>query len=120
MALKYLMDENVTPIYATQLRRKRPDLVIWAVGDIGTPPKSTLDPDILIWCEENGFILVTNNRKSMPVHLADNMAEGRHIPGIFILNSDLSIGQNIEELILIAEGSFDDEYQDRIIHLPLT
>ncbi|MEG3924777.1 hypothetical protein [Microcoleus sp. T3_D1] len=23
MALKYLMDENVTPIYATQLRRKR-------------------------------------------------------------------------------------------------
>jgi len=44
----------------------------------------------------------------------------RCIPGIFILNSDLSIGQNIEELILIAEGSFDDEYQDRIIHLPLT
>ena len=83
MALKYLMDENVTPIYATQLRRKRP----------GTPPKSTLDPDILIWCEDNGFILVTNNRKSMPVHLADNMAESRHIPGIFVLNSDLSIGK---------------------------
>lgn len=120
MALKYLMDENVTPIYATQLRRKRPDLVVWAVGDIGTPPKSTLDPEILIWCEDNAFILVTNNRKSMPVHLADNMAVGRHIPGIFVLNSDLSIGQNIEELILIADGSFDDEYQDQIVHLPLT
>jgi hypothetical protein len=120
MALKYLMDENVTPIYATQLRRKRPDLVVWAVGDIGTPPKSTLDPDILIWCEDNRFILVTNNRKSMPVHLTDNMADGRHIPGIFVLNSDLSIGQNIEELILIADGSFDDEYQDQIVHLPLT
>lgn len=120
MALKYLMDENVTPIYATQLRRKRPDLVVWAVGDIGTPPKSTLDPDILIWCEDNSFILVTNNRKSMPVHLADNMADGRYIPGIFVLNSELSIGQNIEELILIADGSFDDEYQDRIVHLPLT
>ncbi len=36
MALKYLMDENVTPIYATQLRRKRSDLVVWSVGDIGT------------------------------------------------------------------------------------
>jgi hypothetical protein len=41
MALKYLMDENVTPIYTTQLRRKRPDLVVWAVGEINTPPKST-------------------------------------------------------------------------------
>ena len=27
---------------------------------------------------------------------------------------------NIDELILIADGSFDDEYQAQIIHLPLT
>jgi hypothetical protein len=56
----------------------------------------------------------------MPVHLSDHMAEGGHIPGIFVLNPDLSIEQNIEELILITDGSFDDEYQDQIIHLPLT
>jgi hypothetical protein len=56
----------------------------------------------------------------MPVHLTDHIAEGRHIPGIFILNLDLTIGQNIEQLILIADGSFDDEYQDQIVHLPLT
>ncbi|WP_231295498.1 hypothetical protein [Gloeocapsa sp. PCC 7428] len=42
------------------------------------------------------------------------------IPGIFLLNPSLSIGENIDELILIAEGSFDDEYQDQIIHLPMT
>jgi hypothetical protein len=48
MALKYLMDENVTLIYATQLRRKRPDLLVWAVGEIGTPPKITLDLGIVV------------------------------------------------------------------------
>jgi len=74
----------------------------------------------LFWCEEHRFILVTNNRTSMPVHLADHVAQGRHVPGIFILNADLSIGQNLDELILIAEGSFDDEYQDQIVFLPLT
>ena len=37
------------------------------------------------------------------------MAQNRHIPGIFILNSKLSMGQNIEELIFIAEASFEDE-----------
>ena len=82
--------------------------------------KGTLDPEILLWCEEYNFILVTNNRKSMPVHLADNIAQTHHIPGIFILNSNLSIGQNIDELIIIAEGSFEGEYQDQIIHLPIT
>ncbi|NEO91557.1 MAG: hypothetical protein F6K56_15475 [Moorea sp. SIO3G5] len=120
MALKYLMDENVDPAYSSQIRRKCPNLVICAVGEIGTPSLSTLDPEILLWCEEYNFVLVTNNRKSMPVHLTDHIAQSHHIPGIFILNSNLSIGQNIEELIIIAECSYDQEYQDQIIHLPMT
>ncbi len=44
----YLMDENVDPIYRTQILHREPELVVWAVGDEGTPSKSTLDPDILI------------------------------------------------------------------------
>ena len=55
----------------------------------------------------------------MPVHLADHLAQNRHIPGIFILNPDLGIGGNLEELILAALASEDHEYQDRIIYLPL-
>jgi hypothetical protein len=42
------------------------------------------------------------------------------MPGIFLLNPELSIGQNIDELLLIADGSLDGEYQDQTIHLPLT
>ena len=56
----------------------------------------------------------------MPVHLADHITQRRHVPGIFILNSALSIGQNLDELILVAQGSFDGEYQDQIVNLPLT
>jgi hypothetical protein len=56
----------------------------------------------------------------MPVHLADHIAEGRHMPGIFILNPNLSIGQNIQELILLAEYSFENEHQDQIVHLPIS
>jgi hypothetical protein len=119
MTLKYLVDENVDPIYTTQMRRLKPDLFVLAVGELTAPPRGTLDPEILSWCEENGFILVTNNRKSMPVHLADHLAQGRHIPGILILNAKLSVGENLAELILIADGSFEDEYQDRIDFLPV-
>jgi Domain of unknown function (DUF5615) len=118
MSLKYLLDENVNPIYATQLRRLKPDLVIRVIGEPVTPCKGTLDPEILYWCEDNDFILGTNNRTSMPVHLADYLENYRHIPGIFILNPNLSIRENIEELILAAEASFDNEYQDQINYLP--
>ncbi len=120
MALKYLMDENVDFVYKIQLRRREPDVVVRAVGEPGAPPKRTSDPEILCWCEEYNFVLLTNNRKSMPVHLADHITQGRHVPGIFILNSALSMGQNLDELILVAQGSFDGEYQDQIVNLPLT
>lgn len=39
---------------------------------------------------------------------------------IFILSANLSVGQNIDELILISESSFPNEDQNQIIHLPLT
>ena len=119
MSLKFLSDENVYPIYQTQYILRNPSLVMRAVGEKDVPPKGTKDPEILCWCEENGFILVTNNRKSMPVHLADHFAAGRHVPGILILNSKLTIGQTIDELTLIAEAAFDEEYRDQIVHLPL-
>ena len=120
MAFQYLFDENVEPAYVTQIRRRNPDVVVLAVGELTTPPKGTLDPEILIWCEIQNFILVTNNRRSMPVHLIDHLEQGRHIPGIFILNSKMSIGQNIEEILFIYQGSFDDEYQAKIEHLPVS
>ncbi len=100
--------------------RQEPELIVWAVGDEGAPAKSTLDPDILIWCEEHGFVLVTNNRTSMPPHLTDHVAQGRHVPGIFIMNPNMSIGDTIEELILIVATSEVDEYQDSIRYLPIT
>lgn len=113
------MDENVDPVYINQLRRRSLDLVIWAIGDPNTPPKGTLDPEILLWCEANNFILVTNNRTSMPVHLSEHLNQDRHIPGIFTLNAAMSIGETIHELILIAECSLEAEYQDQIVHLPI-
>lgn len=120
MTLKYLFDENVDPEYVRQLRRQNLELVVRMVGEPATPARGTLDPEILDWCEIKGFILVTNNRRSMPVHLADHFAQGRHVPGIFILNANLSIGRNLNELIMIAGASFENEYEDRIEYLPLT
>ena len=107
--LKYLIDENMSPLYAEQMRRRNPDIVVRTVGEPGVPPNGTLDPEILNWCEKKQFVLVTNNRASMPVHLKDHIQEGRHIPGILTLSDSMSIGETIEELLTVAEVAFDDE-----------
>jgi hypothetical protein len=55
----------------------------------------------------------------MPGHLRDHIASGGHIPGIFVTPYPLYIGALIVELILIWGTSLPDEYQDRIVYLPL-
>ncbi len=57
--------------------------------------------------------------KSMPPHLEKHLAEGFHMPGIIELSPAMSIGETIEELILIRETSEMEEYRDIILYLPL-
>ena len=120
MAIKYLLDEHIPIEYRRQMLLHYPQLQVWIIGDPSAPLKGTSDSDILSWCEEHGFILITNNRKTMSVHLTEYLSQGHHVPGIFIINDDMSMGEFIEELMIIAEASYDDEYYDKIFFMPLT
>jgi len=93
---------------------------VWRVGDPGAPETGTLDPAILEWCEENAFILVTGNRKSMPRHLQEHLAQNRHVPGILLLNRSSGVGEIIDDLLVIWGASDLDEYQDTMVYLPLS
>ena len=115
---RFLIDENISPEYRTQLLYHEPSLTVFVIGDEGTPAKGTPDPEILVWCEQNQFSLITNNRESMPQHLADHLAAGHHVPGIFTINRKVSMGLIIDQLLLIAGASDEDEYMDEIKYLP--
>jgi len=55
----------------------------------------------------------------MPPHLTDHLAQGRHIPGILVLNDKMSINETLEELLLIWAVSTENEYTDKMVYLPL-
>jgi hypothetical protein len=115
----YLLDENVDPSLRTALHQRWPDMLVWRVGDPGAPEHGTPDPEILLWCEAHGVALITNNRASMPVHLRDHLVVGRHVPGIFVLNADLSLGEIVDELALIWLASKPEIYFDLLNFLPI-
>lgn len=115
----WLLDENVDPDLRKALHEVHPEMTVWVVGDPGTPDYGTPDPAILHWCEEKQFALVTNNRSTMPIHLQDHVAAGGHIPSIFILHPDMSLGQTVDELALIWDVAEPNEFTDQIVYLPL-
>ena len=93
MKPRFLLDEHINRAVQRQLRRLQPNIDVLAIGDPGAPEPGTLDPEILNWLEEHGYILVTENRSTMPKHLHDHFAADRHLPGLFWLRPGIGIGQ---------------------------
>ena len=115
----FLLDEHIPPFIQAQLARLEPDLRVYRIGDDLTPATGTPDPDVLAWIEVNDCMLVTNNRASMPGHLTDHLALGRHIPGIIQLPRRMNIRAILDDLWLIWAAARPDEFRDQIVHLPL-
>ena len=116
---RFLLDENVIPNLREALHRQMPELVVWIVGDPAAPGRGTSDPEILRWCEVNNFSLITNNRASMPVHLREHLDVGQHVPGIFILNPNMTMSETVNAFALIDGASEPDEYRDLLVFLPM-
>jgi hypothetical protein len=63
---RFLLDEHINPAIQRQLHRLAPTLGVLIIGQSDAPPKGTSDPDLLIWLEENNYIMVTENRSTIP------------------------------------------------------
>lgn len=119
MSVRFLLDENLSPRLSPALWRYNPTIDVLRVGDPGAPPLGTLDPDLLVYLEQQQRALVTNNRVSMPGHLRDHAAAGGHHWDIFWLRPGVGLGAIVAELVLIWEASTADEWRDRTRWLPL-
>ncbi len=115
----FLLDEHINRAIQRQLRRWDPRIHVLAVGDPGAPAAGESDSQILAWIEQNGYILVTENRRTIPGHLADHFAAGGHVPGVFWLRPAAEIGSIVEGLYLIWLTSSAEEFQDRTLYVPL-
>jgi hypothetical protein len=84
-----------------------------AAGLAGVP-----DPAVLEKAADEGRALLTHDHRTMPQHFADFISR-RESPGVFIVPQQLSIGEAIEELLLIWSASEAGEWVNRILYLPL-
>jgi hypothetical protein len=118
--MRFLLDENLSPDIVSAVLRHNLEIDITHVGRAGALPLGTPDPEILRYCEAEQRALVTNNRKSMPSHIADHWRASGHHWGVFTTSrKDLSIGQIAGDLILLWEAAAAEEYFDREEWIPL-
>ena len=119
MGPRFLLDEHVNPAIQRQLHRRSLDLMVRRVGETGAPPKGTPDPELLAWAETERFVLISEDRSTLPDCLRARLDGGGHSYGILWIRPGTTVGRLIEELFLIWQVCEEDEFRDRGIYIPL-
>jgi predicted nuclease of predicted toxin-antitoxin system len=119
MGFKILADTNMPFAVVEQLRLRG----VEAEYLIHLLPENTKDPDILEYAYENGFTIITYDKK-IQSHVNERAEAGKEHPGVFIaldhLQGSHGIGKIVEELGLwheaIAGGaaSLEDEVYNQV------
>ena len=117
--LRFLLDEHLAHAIQSRLLQLNAEIEILVMGQPFAPPIGTSDQDILLWLERTGYVLVTNNRRTMPDHIRTHYDAGHRLPGLFLLKRQARIGQVIEQLYLLWIASEAEEYLDRLLYLPM-
>jgi hypothetical protein len=76
------------------------------------------DPEMLVIAAQQGRILVSHDRRTMPLEFATFITNSQS-SGVIIVSRKLSIEVVIEKLLLIWAASTEGEWVNRIAKLPL-
>ncbi len=115
--LRLASDADVNGEIIRGLRRRLPVIDLVRAQDV--LPEGTPDPAILAWVADENRILITNDRNTMVGFAYQRVAAGNRTPGLIATTNDQSIGQAIDDILLIAEYMPDDEIRDQVVvYLP--
>ena len=77
------------------------------------------DPTVLRWAAQHGRILLTHDVTTITAYVNERIVAGELVPGVFEISRSASIGQVIEDLLLLLECSLEGEWENQMIYLPL-
>lgn len=114
--LRLLIDQDLDQNILRGLIRRIPQLNAVTAFEIGM--SGATDPELLIRAAQEGRIVVTHDRRTMPAHAAVLINEGKSFAGLFVVPRSLPLGQVIEDLELMITCSEADEWVNIIRYLP--
>jgi hypothetical protein len=82
-------------------------------------PDGTHDRDVLAWAARQNRILITNDRNTMVGFAYERIRDGGMVPGVIVTTNKQPIGEAIDDILLIAGCSTEEEVRDLVvIYLP--
>ena len=114
---RFLADENTSKDLVRGILRRSTGIDICRLKDRGL--QGATDPDVLEAASREGRVLVTQDVRTMPAHAWDRVRRGLAMAGMIVVPQSLSLGDAIDEILILGECLVDDEWRDQVIYLPL-
>jgi hypothetical protein len=122
MPLRFLLDEHIRRTVWTAIARHnlrgQNVLDVVRVGSVGAPPYGTEDPDLLLWAEREVRIILSEDKSTMPAHLADHLGANHYSPGVMMLRKRVYLTDLLEFLCLATYASEPLEWENQITYVP--
>jgi hypothetical protein len=123
MTTRFLLDENLRgkPLWMAIHRHNAlgvDPLDVERVGDVADLPLGSSDGRILKWAEREARILLSEDKRTLPVHLATHLRSGRSSPGIFLIHPSARIPDIIDFLLMVAGDPSIHSWRDSCMRIP--
>ena len=115
--LSFAVDENFSMHIVNGVLRRLPNADIVRVQDAGL--KEADDRMVLEWAASEGRVLLTHDVNTLTAFAYERVAQGLAMPGVFEVSLKLSVSIAIEDILLLAECSLEDEWEGQVNYLPL-
>jgi predicted nuclease of predicted toxin-antitoxin system len=116
MRVRFQADADLDGRVLRGLRRAAPGVDIRTANDARLA--GLKDSEVLEIAADSGRILVSQDRRTMPLHFTRYMARAQS-PGVILLRQAIPISTAIEELALIWSASEAAEWINRLVWIPL-
>jgi hypothetical protein len=104
--LRVLADQNFDGDIVRGLLRVLADVDIVTAHQAGL--SKAPDPELLEWAAVQERVVLTHDRRTMPNQAKNQIRQGMRMCGIVVVPKRLSLGETINDLVLIASCSLPD------------
>jgi hypothetical protein len=115
--LRLAADENLIGDIVRGLLRRDPKIDVLRVQDVGLLGAD--DPRVLAWTAAEGRVLITHDGRTVPRYANQRVEAGLSMLGVFIVPQSISVGETIEDLLLLCQCSSAREWEGLVFYLPL-
>jgi hypothetical protein len=114
MKIKFQADADLNDDIVKGIKRRVPEIDFQSAIDAGF--EGLDDMVVLAISAGEARILVTHDRRTMPIHFA-KFIEKQECAGVLVVSKRKPVGRVIEEIVLIWGATEPEEYRNRILTL---